>query len=185
MNVTFIDHYLMNGFKVKEAAISAGYSETNAASVGNRLLERPSIKKAIEARLATRKEENAVTAKKVIDEFAKIAFVKITDIFQNDGSVKPLDEIPEAALAALVGVERRVSRHSETINYLLADKQAALNSLGRHFGLFTDNLNISGKIDVTKMDDGELDALIGKYLAKTSISNAGDGEGTASEGKED
>jgi len=48
----FVKEYLLNGFNGTQAAIKAGYSENTAYSIANENLNKPDIKKAIEAHQA-------------------------------------------------------------------------------------------------------------------------------------
>jgi phage terminase small subunit len=68
----FADEYLVD-LNATQAAIRAGYSEKTAAQQGHQLLQKTSVRDAIEAGRAQRAERTAVTADRVIAELAAIA----------------------------------------------------------------------------------------------------------------
>ncbi len=122
-----------DGYK---AAARAGYSPT-AKSYASTLLRKPAIAAEIAAREAARAERRRVTADRVLEEFARIAFADIRDYatWGPDGvSLRAADEIADGDSAAIVEVS--VSSRGKTPRLKLHDKKAALNALARHLGLF-------------------------------------------------
>lgn len=132
----FVHEYLvdLNGTR---AAIRAGYSARTAASIANENLRKPEID-AARAEMQVRTE---VTADRVIQELAKIAFLDARKLFRSDGSLKAVHELDDDTAAALVSLDVRLTESesgeiTKTARIKLADKRGALVDLGRHLGIF-------------------------------------------------
>ncbi|HEX4194789.1 MAG TPA: terminase small subunit, partial [Stellaceae bacterium] len=71
--VFFVEQYLidLNG---KAAAIRAGYAPDAAAVRAAKLLRRAAVRQAVAAAMAARAARTAITAERVIGEYARIAF---------------------------------------------------------------------------------------------------------------
>ena len=91
-----------------------------------------------------------VTAKRVIEELAAIAFSDIGDVFGADGRIIPLAEIPPQTRRAIASYKVRqetrtrngpggekVMESVEVIAVRLHPKVAALAALARYLGMFT------------------------------------------------
>ncbi len=81
-------------------------------------------------------EMAAVTASKVIDEIAKIAFSDVSHIFSGDSAKLP-SEIDDRTRAAIAGI--KITAFG--VEYKFWDKNAALEKLARHLGLFEKDNN--------------------------------------------
>jgi len=113
-------------------------------------------------------ERYAVTEERVRAELAKLAFSTIGDFItvQKDGSaVTDLSGATTEQIAALAEItvdEYQDGRGDDArpvkrIKFKLADKRAALVDLGRHLGMFKDNVNLNGGITVVlDRDDAAL-----------------------------
>lgn len=137
------------------AARRAGYSGTDQALAvsASRLLKLPKIAALVivgEDRLA---EKTGVTAERVVNELARVAFSDIGKAFGPDGQLLPLHEMPPEARAALAGVETEElfeGKGEERVQVGLGrkvrhwDKVKALELLGKHLGMFRDRLEHSG-----------------------------------------
>lgn len=131
--VFFVEQYLID-LNAKEAAIRAGYSRARAASRGYALLRLPDIRAAIAEAMARRAARTAITAERVLDEYARIAFADWRRFADwGPGGVRftaARDLSPEDTplIAELVdaGPRRGGLRRVKVF-----DKQAALNSLAR------------------------------------------------------
>ena len=134
----FVDEYLLD-MNASAAARRAGYGERSAAQNGHRFLQLAPVMAAIEARLAARRTRLQVTAERVIDELARIAFADIGRIMNwtgEDASLKPQGEISaddRAAIAEIAVVKRNDAVATRVI---LHDKERALEALCRYLGLF-------------------------------------------------
>lgn len=135
-----------------QAAIRSGYSARTAESQASRLLTDVRVKAYIAELREKLNTKLEITAEKVIQEIAKIAFFDPSKLYNDDGTVKELSELDDNTRAVisecgLVGVGKGIT--AEVIRYMKTyDKQKALDQLGRHLGMFTDNTKIehSGQI---------------------------------------
>jgi hypothetical protein len=89
----------------------------------------------------------AVTADKVLEEYAIAAFSDIGDFFDLSGDkpkLRPADKIPERARRAIESIKVRrytegrgeAAREIEIVEFRLWNKLAALKKLGEHLGLW-------------------------------------------------
>ncbi|MFR4978875.1 MAG: terminase small subunit [Butyricicoccus sp.] len=94
----FLTEYLKDMDAV-QAALRAGYSQTNAEVMARQNLKNPEIQCAIRAALSG--QSQIVTKDNVLREFARIAFVDPRKLFRSDGSPKPIEELDADTAAAL------------------------------------------------------------------------------------
>ena len=137
----FVQEYLID-MNATQAAIRAGYSEKTAYSQGQRLLKHGELA----ARLAQKQDALStkldVTAERVIDELAMLAFYDPADLaflLDEEGNAveitRPRDiaKLPLRIRKAIVGWGWD-KQGNFTLKF--APKQATLNLLGQHFKLF-------------------------------------------------
>jgi phage terminase small subunit len=87
------------------SAISAGYSEATASVTGCQMAKKPLIAAEI-VRLRAKIEKKAeLSAEKVAAELAKLVFSNVQDLYANDGSLKPIHELPADVAAAISSIE--------------------------------------------------------------------------------
>lgn len=141
----FVREYLvdLNG---KQAAIRAGYSPHSAEVTASKLLRVPKVAAAIAQGRGERAERVQVEADDVLRELMRIAFADPAKAFGPDGRILPVDQMPPEARAALAGMDveegddAKVTRKVKTW-----PKVAALELLGKHLGMFTDKVQLTGK----------------------------------------
>lgn len=165
----FCDEYLID-LNATQAAIRAGYSEKYAHTNASKLLQNTTIKEYIEKRQQDRIERTEITQDDVIKELSLIAFANATDyskvvekplMVQIDGKMiqalddngKPImyktvenaltDELSEEQQRALSVI--KLGKTGLVVQP--HDKVKALELLGKHLGLFTDKVEMSGKLD--------------------------------------
>jgi len=150
----FVDEYLVD-LNATQAAIRAGYTPTNADNIGGQLMAKSRVAEAIARAMAERSRRTGVTADRVVNELAKIAFSNIYDIVDvNYGLVKgDASRDDRAAIQSVkvknsdIGVEREVR---------LYDKLRALEQLGRHLGLFNDKFKLDGNVQIIFSGEDQL-----------------------------
>ncbi|CAJ0860534.1 hypothetical protein AMST5_01311 [freshwater sediment metagenome] len=150
----FVSEYLKD-LNATASYKRAGYdargksAEVNAA----RLLGNARVAAAIAAAKAERSGRMMITAERVLTELARLAFSDIGQIFNGDGSMKPLSEMNEDARRAIVGLEVSEIRDNDgvVIGYIkkikLADKLSALEKIGKHIGLFDQKVTVDANAD--------------------------------------
>lgn len=151
----FCEEYLVD-LNATKAAIRAGYSEESAGSIGHENLKKPDVQEYISRRQKELQEATGITQKRVLEEYAKVAFLDIRKYYTVDGALKPIRELDDDAAGALAGVEvyeektgeEDVEATGSTKKIKTYDKVKALDSLARHLGMFTDKMdvNLSGQI---------------------------------------
>lgn len=154
----FVEEYLID-FNATQAAIRAGYSVDTAYQTGAENLKKPQIKKAVEQKIAERSRRTGITQDRIVQELARIAFVKITDVVNDDGSI-----ITDANDDDLACIESYKVEDSDTINggsrkreVKLASKMKALELLAKHLGMLNDKLNVNMNLPVIISGEDELE----------------------------
>lgn len=163
----FVQEYLVD-LNATQAAIRAGYSPKTAEIIGFENLRKPKIKAEIDRVMQDRAKRTEITQDKVVQELAKIAFSKGTDfvrvvtrtgyrpLLDDEGNaidqepyeyqaveIVNTDEIPEDSQAAIAGIKQGANG----IEVKLNDKVKALELLGRHLGMFSDKLEVTGDMN--------------------------------------
>lgn len=153
----FVEEYLID-LNATQAAIRAGYKVDNARQTATENLAKPYISEAIEKALAERSRRTGINQDRVINELAKIAFAKITDIVNGDCEILP--DADEADLAAIESVKVKTipTKSGETgveREVKLSSKLKALELLGKHLGMWNDKLDVNMNVPI--IFEGEAD----------------------------
>jgi phage terminase small subunit len=167
----FVEEYLVD-LNATQAAIRAGYSERTGYSQGQRLLKNVEIQSAIQKAMNERSERTEITQDRVLQELAKVGFANIKDYlsfktalttvgYDDKGQrivdyahiveLKDSDEIDGAVIS-------EVSLKDGALKFKLHDKMKALQDIGRHLGMFTDNVKIN--FNPADLTDEEIDELL-------------------------
>jgi phage terminase small subunit len=104
-----------------------------------------------------------VTVDRIVSELAKIAFANAQDFFAwgpSGVTVKASDDLTEDQRAVVCEVSQTVTAEGGTIRVKLSDKQAALEKLGKHLGMFVDrseskNTNVNYNISAEPLTEDE------------------------------
>lgn len=137
----FVKEYLVD-LNATQAALRAGYSEKTAYSQGQRLLKHVEIQAAVQTEMEKRSKRVEITQDRVLLEYARLAFFDPRKLFDEEGAPKHITDLDEATAAALAGldvvkeVDPDCGGVTYTKKYKLANKLGALESLGKHLGLF-------------------------------------------------
>lgn len=127
----------------------------------------------ISARISQLKQVTAkkleITAERVLQEYARIAFLDPRKFYNEDGSMKALHELTEDEAAALSGLDTeelfemqgRKRVQIGTVKKLkFWNKTEALDALARYVGTIFDKDNGQKKPDVLPMTDDQVGKLI-------------------------
>lgn len=133
----FIDTYIVD-LNATQAAIRAGYSPRNAGVIACENLAKPDIKAAIEKMIAIRAEKTGVTAARVVEEAACIAFANAATCVDTDGRAKKIHDMPEATQRAIAAIRVRldVKGRVKSTDIRFHSKSDALDKLMRHLGMY-------------------------------------------------
>jgi len=142
----FVREYLVD-LNAKQAAIRAGYSAKTAEEQSYQLIRKTSVQRAIQAGMDKRAVSVDISATRVLNEIAKLAFFDPRKLLNDDGTPKRVHELDDETAAAVAGIEI-VTKGNDDLGYAdilkikLADKSKNLELLGRHLKLFTDKIEI-------------------------------------------
>lgn len=155
----FVQEYLID-LNATQAAIRAGYSVKTAGVIAAENLKKPSIRARIDAAMAARSRRTGVNQDRVIRELARIAFVNAPDVINIDEATVR-DDADRDDTAAIASVKVKIipgdAGDGTEREIRLADKLKALELLGKHLGIFSDKLELSGQVN-TNTD--KLDAIL-------------------------
>lgn len=149
----FVAEYLvdLNGTR---AAIRAGYAKSSAEERARSLLKLPQfahVAAAIEAGKAAALAEIGVNRERVLRELAHIGLADIRKLYDENGNLRPIDQLDDDAAASIAGIEveelyeyegqgkgRQRVNVGRVRKVKRFEKTKALELLGRHLGLWLD-----------------------------------------------
>lgn len=145
----FVEEYLID-LNATQACIRAGYSVNNADKIGSELLGKTRVQEAVSQALAERSKRTGISADRVVNELAKIAFVKITDVVNSDGSIKRNADPDDIACIESYKVKDTdgLNGSSTEREVKLASKLKALELLGKHLGMWSDKFQVELSVPV-------------------------------------
>lgn len=128
----------MQDHNAYKAALRAGYTNATARNAAAWIHPehptKPKLRDYLDRLLAQQSRRLGISADRVLNEIAKVAFVNAADVIDFETGQVKKDAKPED-LAAIAKV--RV-KHGEITEYeiLLSDKNRSLEMLGKHLGMF-------------------------------------------------
>ncbi len=102
-----------------------------------------------------------------------MAFLDIRKAFTEDGELKPVADLDDDTAAAVAGFEfeevfelsKGRKEHTGRLHKIkLSDKKAALDSLGKFLGMFTDKLDLNGSLETKSL----VPAWLADHIKKTA-----------------
>ena len=144
--LAFVHAYMKHGV-AERAAIEAGYSERTARQTGSRMLTNVDVAREIKRLAKSVSQKAEIDIQKIVDEFALIGFADLAEFVSwgPEGVVlKESGELDAAKRRAIV----EVSEGRQGIKIKLADKNAALDRLGKYLGMFIDKVEHSVSDDI-------------------------------------
>ena len=167
------------------ACVRAGYSQASAMTQAAKLKKNPAVVVYLHELMLKQAERLQITADRVVQEYAKIAFLDPRAFYDAQGSLIPVHQLPEEVAAALSGMDVATERIGEdgdgkalftqVRKIKFSDKRAALDSLARHLGMFTERHEHEHKGQVEHKHEISLCPQSEEILAKLI------GQGAASE----
>jgi phage terminase small subunit len=152
--VRFVEEYLID-LNATQAAIRAGYSARTAQEQGSRLLCNVMVSPAIAAAMEARSKRTQITADRVLEELAKIAFSDMRAFAKwgPDGvTLKESGELHGLDAACVAEVSESTSESGGSLRFKLHSKVEALRELGRHLKLFTDLEEVTHEYKLSDAD---------------------------------
>lgn len=150
----FVLEYLVD-LNATQAYLRAGFKSkpTSARVQSLRLLANPNIAAAIEEAKKARSQRTEITADRVLQELARIAFFDIRKLYNADGTMKKPTELDDDTAAALVGIDIQESTVGGEDGGVIVTRKAkviertgALTLAMRHLGMLNDKMQHSGEI---------------------------------------
>ena len=150
----FVEEYLID-LNATQAAIRAGYKAGNAqraSEIGSELLQKTPVQEAIAQAMAERSRRTGINQDRVLRELARVAFANASDVINMEDATLRADACVDdtAAIQSVKvktfgedGVEREIK---------MGDKLRALELIGKHLGMFKDNMNLTVETS-RKLDD--------------------------------
>lgn len=148
-----------------QAAIRAGYSKHSSKERASKLLTLPNVIAEVKRLQEAILKRNHISADAVIAELAKIGFHNVQDFISKGNEVRDLTTIPRehaASVSSIRVTERKIGTGKTAVKetttaFKLHDKRAALETLGKHLGIFekdNDQRNKKVTIRVTTKKNG-------------------------------
>lgn len=150
----FVEEYLID-LNATQACIRAGYSSKYADREGHKLVENSRVSEAIAESMAERSRRTGINQDRIVQELARIAFVKITDVVDPDGEINTNASDDDLACIESYKVEDSdsVNGSSSKREVKLASKIKALELLGKHVGMWNDKIQVDVSIPVFGGED--------------------------------
>jgi len=151
----FVAEYLID-LNATAAYKRAGYAgKGNSAEVAACvLLSNVKVAKAVQDAIKLRSERTEITQDRVLQEYAKLAFLDPRRFYNENGGLIPVPQLPADVAAALAGMEVVVERngtdddgnhqYADVSKIKFIDKKGALDSVARHLGMFNDKITHAG-----------------------------------------
>jgi phage terminase small subunit len=167
----------LKDLNAKQSAIRAGYASGSAEVAGSRLLRIDKVAAAIQKAKNARSQRVEISQDRTIQEIARGCFWDVANMFNEDGSLKEIREMDYNTRTAIAGFEVVTLYQGEgeqkhafgRLNKIkLVDRRDYLELLGRHQGLFKDELMVKHEfsseltrvvgngIDLTRFTDEQL-----------------------------
>lgn len=155
----------------KQAAIRAGYAESNAEAQASRMLTNPKISEACQRLMDERAKRTKIDADAVLVELVKLAKSDIRKFFNDDGSLKAVKDFPDDVAASVSSVEvdelfegygQEKKQVGFTKKLKFWDKPKCLEMIGKHLKMFTDvvDVNVIDERPFKDLSDAELDKIL-------------------------
>ncbi len=127
-------------FNIVQAGLRAGYA-ASTVNQGEGPHTQPGMKEYIDCTTRINVLETGVTAEFVVAEFNKLAKVKASDLYDENGLLIPPHKLPDHVSAAVSKVTQKtleLPNGTKVIefSYQLHSKVAALDALGKHTGIY-------------------------------------------------
>ena len=144
----FVKEYIVD-FNAAAAARRAGYSVKHADNIGNQLMGKTGVSKAIENELKKRNWRTEITAEEIIKDLIEVKSVCMQKVYVRDSDGNIVKDVDGNPVTAFMNTK---------------EGNKALELLGKHKALFSDTkVDVSGGLKITvayedsaeEKDDGD------------------------------
>lgn len=162
MELRFVEEMIKDGSVQKKAAIRAGYSIDTASQAASRMMNDPRVQNMIEQANKKAVEVVGITAARVLQELALIAFarpgdvIKIGDDGEADVDLKGLSNDKssgsEVSISTVSGAGGKKSKAVSVKTVKPADKVAALVTIAKMSNFFPkEQIEVTGKLTLAEL----------------------------------
>lgn len=160
MAMRFVEEYIKDSTSAKKAAVRAGYSIETSPQIASRLLADKRIKRLISESQKKGAEICGITAARVMQELALIAFAKPGDVVRQNSDGEAEVDLNDLSKDSFSGTEVNVStvnsggRKSRSVSIKtvkVADKLSALGLLGKQLGMFKEQVEVNHSMSLQDM----------------------------------
>lgn len=151
----FCDEYMID-LNASAAARRAGYSPKFINGNASKLMQITAIRARIDQLMADQSQRTGINADRVIRELARVAFINAPEVVNTEtGQVLSTASRDDTAAIASVRIKKSSGDAGESVEreVRFADKLKALELLGKHLGMFTDNIKMQMEGAVQIIDD--------------------------------
>jgi len=165
-NLEHICDYIINGNSIID------YCKIHDIKYGqmiNWLYDNDDRKEKYEIALVARGEW---TAQRILQELRQLSFVNAKDLFNDDGSIRDVDSLPDSISAAIEGIDIQDAKHNKdgdeieprTRKIKLTNKLNAIKLLGTHLKMFSErhdhtvNMKLEELVKSSLKDESEEEA---------------------------
>jgi phage terminase small subunit len=138
----FCEEYVVD-YNGTQAAIRAGYAPRSAEVKASKLLRIDKVRSYIDQLKLKQQERTDITADRVLNEIAKLAFYNSQDFTDQQGRLKSIQDMPRGLTSAITSIKQKTFGEGGEIletEYKVADKLKAAELLGKHLKLFSDRI---------------------------------------------
>lgn len=163
----FVNEYLID-FNATAAAERAGYNKKSAYSQGQRLLKNVEIQSTMQQRMNERSKRTEITQDMVLKELAHIAFDDIKNYLNfytdTEGNVRTI--VKDSTTIDTRAIQEVSQGKDGQFKFKMYCKDNALLQVGKHLGMFKEQIEHSGettvnnKIDLTGFTTDQLKDLL-------------------------
>lgn len=133
----FCEEYIKD-LNATQAAIRAGYSDKRASEQAYQLLQKTTVQKKIKSLQSEVSNRNKIEVDDIVKYLVDTLMVDPTEIYNEDGSLKPLSEMSKAARMSIKSIKKKTTRKGdvsqEEMTIELFSKEGAADKLMKHLG---------------------------------------------------
>lgn len=122
---------------VRKANKVAGFS-------GGQLLKVPAVIAIVAEERQKLLHKFEVTQERVVAELACSAFLDPGELFYDDGTVRPISDLPEHVRRAISGIDVIDGREDHTMKIRFVEKNKSVELLGKWLKMWTDKVEVEG-----------------------------------------
>jgi phage terminase small subunit len=143
-----------------QAVLDAGYAAKDrqqASQTAWRVMKNPQVREAIQGLEERGKLDNSLSAKRVLEELRRIAFVDVRELYDDEGRLKPIKDwssehgaaVQQLDVVSNGNADKGDGKRDRVLKVRTWDKTKALEMLAKHYALTVERTEISGGITVS------------------------------------